>query len=250
MNQFLELLNYATPDLIALIIIATGVALQSLVGIGYGLVAAPLLFLMNPQFIPSPILILGFFLSLLMVLRDRTQIVLRRVQPAILARMPGAILGAMLLSWVSLPVLQIFFGSALLFAVMVSALKLRLKLTPINLFAGGFCSGILGTATSVGGPPMALIYAHQPKSLARTDLGLFFLVGTPISLVALWLNGELLINHWLLSLKMLPGVWIGFYLSRYFDHLLNANRTKMLMFSFAGISGLVLIMKGVQYLMV
>lgn len=217
---------YSYPELLALIIVSLGIALQSLIGIGYGLIAAPLLFLIDERYVPGPILVLGFCLSLLMVIRERQQLSWRRISPAIICRVPGAFIGALILTLVSQHWLQLLFGGTLLLAVLLSWKTFSIQTTPLSLAIGGFFSGVLGTATSVGGPPIALVYAGQDKITARSELAAFFLIGTPVSVAALIYSGSMLREDFLLSLKILPGVFIGFLLARYLDHHLTAAKVK------------------------
>ncbi|MDO3384260.1 TSUP family transporter, partial [Gilvimarinus sp. SDUM040013] len=106
---------YTQPELLALLIVTCGIVLQTWFGIGFGLVAAPLLFLINPAYVPGPVLILGTSLSVLVVsrltlIKNQGELSWRRVTPAIIARLPGAWLGALLL--VSIPAwsLSLLFG--------------------------------------------------------------------------------------------------------------------------------------------
>lgn len=107
---------YTPTDILALLLVSAGISLQSWFGIGFGLVAAPLLYLINPAYVPAPVLILGFCLSLLMVRRTRGQVQWSRITPAILARLPGAWLGAVLLAAIPGWSLSLLFGVCLLAA--------------------------------------------------------------------------------------------------------------------------------------
>ena len=55
----------------------------------------------------------------------------------------------------------------------------------------GLLSGLAGTATSIGGPPVALLYQHRPPQQIRSTLAVVFTVGAAISLVGIWLGGHL-----------------------------------------------------------
>ena len=59
---------------------------------------------------------------------------------------------------------------------------------PDNLVAAGAVSGVMGTATSIGGAPMALIWqGHQGRRL-RGTMSAFFMVGSAISVAAAGLS--------------------------------------------------------------
>ena len=55
--------------LIAFVIVYIASTAQSVFGMGWGMIAAPLLALLNPSLIPSTIVFLGFFASLLRSIR-------------------------------------------------------------------------------------------------------------------------------------------------------------------------------------
>ena len=50
--------------IIAFVIVFVASTAQSVFGMGWGMIAAPLLALMNPELIPSTIVFLGFFAAL------------------------------------------------------------------------------------------------------------------------------------------------------------------------------------------
>lgn len=240
---------YSYPELLAVIIVSVGIALQSIIGIGYGLVAAPLLFLIDERFVPGPILVLGFCLSLLMVLKERQQLSWRRITPAIVFRIPGSLIGAFILTLVSQHWLQLLFGSTLLMAVLLSWKAFSIQTTSFSLAIGGFFSGVLGTATSVGGPPIALVYTGQDKVTARSELAAFFLIGTPVSIAALVYSGSMDSEGFMLSLKILPGVFIGFLMAHYLDKYLPGSKVKTALLAVSFVAAVVVLGKGVAGLL-
>lgn len=242
---------YTMPELLALLIVTCGIVLQTWFGIGFGLVAAPLLFLINPAYVPGPILILGTSLSVLVVLRsmimkNQGELSWRRITPAIAARLPGAWLGALLL--VSIPSwsLSLLFGITLLLAVLLTWKIFKVRTTRLNIAIGGFFSGLIGTATSVGGPPMALVYQEQNRVTVRNELAAFFLIGTPFSILALIHQGNIDTQIALLSLKMLPGVFIGFWLAYRIDGKIRADSAKPVLLFVSGSAALLVIWKGIN----
>ncbi|WP_421862565.1 sulfite exporter TauE/SafE family protein [Motiliproteus sp.] len=239
-------MSYSAADLLAIAIVTVGIMLQAWGGLGFGLLAAPLLYLIDPAYVPGPILILGFSLSVLLVIRERSQLRWLGILPAALARIPGSWFGALLL--VSIPAysLSLLFGVTLLLAVLLSWRTYRVSKTPLSLMIGGFFSGLIGTATSVGGPPIALVYQEQNRIVARNELAAFFLIGTPASILMLALEGQV---DWLsleLSLKVFPGVLLGFWLANRLDGRVQANSAKPLILAVCSASALMVLYKGVQ----
>lgn len=235
---------YDYPELLALIIVFCGITLQSIIGIGYALLAAPLLFIIEPNFVPGPVLLLGFCLSCLIVSQEKSHLSWRRVLPAIITRAPGSLVGAYLLVSIPLHWLQLLFGLTLLVAVSLFWKTYSLATTPINLSIAGFLSGVLGTATSVGGPPIALVYAEQNKLTARSEIAAFFLIGTPISILSLCYAGRMGLEEVMLSVKMLPGVLTGFIAAKYLDRFVPSHKLKTLLLIVSALTALLVIGKG------
>ncbi|MGB0467488.1 MAG: TSUP family transporter [Pontibacterium sp.] len=241
---------YTFPELLALLIITCGIVLQTWFGIGFGLVTAPLLFLIDTAYVPGPILILGASLSVLtvsrlMLLQNQGELLWRRILPAIIARAPGACLGAWLLVSIPTQYLSLLFGATLLLAALLTWKVVKVQPTKTNLVIAGFFSGLIGTATSVGGPPMALVYQEQKRITIRNELAAFFLIGTPFSILALMQQGNIDGTTTILSLKMLPGVIIGFYLAHKVDGRLNSRLAKPVLLLISSASALLIIGKAV-----
>ncbi|MBU3825225.1 MAG: sulfite exporter TauE/SafE family protein [Candidatus Oceanisphaera merdipullorum] len=236
---------YSSLDMLALVIVTVSIMVQAWVGIGFGLLAAPLLYLIDPTYVPGPVLVLGWLLSVVVVLKQRHDLNWRRVLPAIVARLPGSWCGALLLVSIAPWQLSLFFGSALLLAVWLSIRSYAVPINKFSLTVAGFLSGILGTATSVGGPPMALLYQHETRLTARNEIAAFFLMGTPISILMLWLNGGADLLSGVLILKMLPGVALGFWLSRHLEQRFKAESARPAILFISGLSALVVLWQGI-----
>ncbi|NHH99885.1 TSUP family transporter [Oceanimonas sp. MB9] len=237
---------YSSPELLALLIVTGGILVQAWVGIGFGLLAAPLLYLLDPAYVPGPVLVLGWGLSLLVVLKQRHRLNWRRVWPAILARLPGSWCGALLLVTLTGWQLSLLFGGALLLAVWLSGRRYPIAPTPVGLTVAGFCSGLLGTATSVGGPPMALLYQYQPRLTTRDELAVFFLVGTPLSLLMLLAKGGPALLALPLVVKLLPGVALGFWLSRWLERRVHRDSVRPAILLISVLSALGVLWQGIR----
>lgn len=236
---------YSSLELLALLIVTISIIVQAWVGIGFGLLAAPLLYLIDPAYVPGPVLILGWLLSVVVVFKQRHSLNFRRVLPGIVARLPGSWCGALLLVSIASWQLSLFFGSALLLAVWLSLRRYSLPLNGVNLTVAGFLSGVLGTATSVGGPPIALLYQHEARLTARNEIAAFFLVGTPLSLSMLWWQGGASVLGLSLIVKMLPGVIIGFWLSRHLERVVNVESARPAILLVSAISAIVVLIQGI-----
>ncbi|MYK89610.1 MAG: TSUP family transporter, partial [Acidobacteria bacterium] len=132
-----------------------GSTLQGAIGFGMGLLAAPLLILLDPRFVPAPILACTLVLTLLMAYRERHAIDLRGIKWAMLGRVAGTVVAGGILAIVAADTLVLLFGILILAAVAMSVSGLRFAPTGRALVAAGVLSGVLGTVAAVGGPPLA-----------------------------------------------------------------------------------------------
>ena len=232
-----------TTILLISLVIGLAAALQSSIGYGLALIANPILVLINPDFIPGPVLFAVFFLSILVMLRERHSMDLNGLSWALIGRVVGAIIAAWLLLRITQHTLILLFGIMVLFAVIVSVTGLRVPMTRLNLSLAGVLAGIMGTIASIGGPPMAMVYQYEPGDRIRSTLSGFFIVGTAISMVTLASVGRFGLEEIKLGLSLLPGILIGFLLStRILPHL-KSRVIRPFILSVATVSALVVIFR-------
>lgn len=212
----------------AIATITVGATVQSSAGFGLGLVAAPILLIIEPAFIPGPLLVAGLAMALLISVRDRKGMDLRGLQVAILGRIVGIIPAIYILSTASPKVFSLIFASFVLMAVFLSLLGFSLSHTPRRLFVAGMLSGLMATVSSIGGPPIALIYQRSKGLQLRGTLSGYFTVGAALSLLALLLSGQFDWQDAQLALLLLPGIGLGFMLSRPLVRRLEQSETRPL----------------------
>ncbi len=163
------------------VVIAFGAFVQSVVGLGLGLLGAPFVALLQPSLAPTLMLWLAVPLSLFVLLAEWRHVNWWAIRWALPARIPGTALGVWLVALVSDRVLGIAVGVMVLVAVALAVRVVEVRFTPARLFLAGFAAGTSGTATSIGGPPMAILFAHRSPQETRATLSVFFFVGTVLS---------------------------------------------------------------------
>ncbi|MCE7630818.1 sulfite exporter TauE/SafE family protein, partial [Vibrio fluvialis] len=62
---------FSSTVLIAMFLIFVGSFVQTAIGFGLAVVAAPLLFMVSPDYVPAPICIVALFISLLSAMKHR-----------------------------------------------------------------------------------------------------------------------------------------------------------------------------------
>ncbi|NDE59368.1 MAG: sulfite exporter TauE/SafE family protein [Acidimicrobiia bacterium] len=107
--------------------------------------------------------------------------------------------------------------SSVAIAVIISVVTSRRgQVVPTNattLTSAGFASGFMGTVTSIGGPPMALVYKDGDPRTVRATIAAFFSIGVVITVTGFVLSGEIGHHELALTLVILPGVLAGLPLS-------------------------------------
>ncbi|MCX9190125.1 sulfite transporter TauE/SafE [Carbonactinospora thermoautotrophica] len=172
------------------LVVALGSCLQGSIGFGMNLFAVPLVALIEPVLVPVPLLILAGVLSLFVGVRERASPHVQGVGWSLLGRLPGTLAGAYAVAVLSERELAVVFGVIILVGVLLSAVGWAPHPTAPTLFTAGVASGLMGTATSVGGPPIALVYQRTPGPRVRATLSAYFVAGTAISVGTLAVFGQ------------------------------------------------------------
>lgn len=206
---------------IALAIVFFAAVLQGAVGMGFALISAPLLALVEPTLAPQAVLGTGSVLSLLVALRERHAVVRGELSWALSGYLAGALVAGGLLALLPPAALSLLFAGFILLAVVLSFLRLRIRITPASLLPAGILAGLMGTITSTSGPPLALLYQNRQGDSIRATLGLFFVAGGLLSIAILALSGRFGLAAVAHNLMLLPAVIVGFTLSGRFIPLLD-----------------------------
>jgi len=220
-----------------------GAVLQGSVGFGLGLVGVPLLVLIDPIYVPGPLLLAAFLLNLLVSGREHRDIDFRGVCWALPGRVVGAGFGAGLLLLFPRDQLSVLFGAMVLLAVGLSLSGLEIPPRPLNVFAAGTASGFMGTASAIGGAPMALVFQKQRGPRIRGTLSVIFAAGTAVSMVSLAVVGRFGLREIGAAVVLLPGIALGFLLSRGAARWLDRGFTRVAVLLTAAASGLWVILR-------
>ena len=232
-------------DLWVVVVLATtltvGAAVQGLVGLGLGLVTAPVIALVAPALMPDLMLWMAGLLPLVTLARERDQVDWRGLAWSLPARVPGTAVGVVCVATFTDQQLGFAVALMVLLAVLFTARSVVVPVTRTMLVAAGFVSGVAGTATSVGGPPLAVLYQHRPPEQIRCTLAVYFLAGAVLSLAGLGAAGALEVRAGLLALLLLPCLVVGFGLSRLVADRLRARHVRPAVLAVCATSSLVLL---------
>lgn len=232
--------------LVATIAVFAGSVVQGSTGLGLGLVAAPILLLINPIFVPGPLLVLALVISSLMTTREWRSIDRRGLGIALCGRVPGTIFAGVTISLIPNSIFGLIFGGLVLIAVLSNLSGWRAALTSRNLLTAGFASGYMGTLTSIGAPPIALVYASSDPTKSRSTMAAFFVVGSAFSLLTLVYFGRFSTEQMIASAIFLPPLFFGFWASSYAVRYIDQRIARLAVLLLSGVSAIVLIGKSLM----
>jgi uncharacterized membrane protein YfcA len=155
--------------------VAAGAALQSAVGFGFALVAAPLVFAAtSPEEAVGLMVLLAVEVNLLTLAaeRRRPRPLWGDVLPVLAWALPGALAGVALLRALDALALQLLVTAGVLVALAVQARAARAPVSDRDpprwaRPAAGLTSGALSTSTTTGGPPLVLLLMGRGVAAAR-----------------------------------------------------------------------------------
>ena len=229
-----------TSLLIAGMVLAFGALVQGIVGFGIAIVGVPIVAMVMPELVPAPLLLIAPVATMLSLIRERKHVDWRGVGWASLGRLPGGLVGVVIVD--SLPQRQFFIviGSGVLLFTVLSMITWKPRPTPGALATAGLVSGAFGTAMAIGAPPVALLYQHDQGARIRATLAAFLLVGAVMSASTLAIAGHLGGHDFALAGMLTPFILLGFALSGPARKFVD-TRIRYAVLAIAGVSALGLI---------
>ena len=229
--------------LLAFIVVGAAACVQGSVGFGLAMVAAPILLLIDQRFVPGPLVLNVLLLAALVTCRERRALKVVQIPWVTLGSALGSIFAVVALRAVTERGSSVLFGSLVLIAVVVSLSGWHISLNRRNAVLAGLASGFMGTTSSIGGPPLALLYQHQRAARIRADLSALIFLSSLFTLLALGFVGRFGVLELKLSLLLLPGLIVGFALSTVTSRLLGQRRIRPAILTIAATSGVVILIR-------
>jgi len=203
-----------TQFLLAALVVMAGSIVQAVSGVGGGFIIVPLLASIDVNFVPGPMIFASLFLSGTMAFVEREYIDYAHVIPINAGLLPGAMVGAWLLSVVSPERLGIMFGSVILAGIVIALTGISLTLTRLTAIAAGFVSGAMGASSGIGAPVLALMHQAQSGPRIRATLALYYSMASVMILVFLSLFDRFGIADIQTGLLLVPGSIVGYVISK------------------------------------
>jgi uncharacterized membrane protein YfcA len=216
-------------------------ALQASIGFGIGLLSAPIIALVDPALIPGTLIMVATLVTLIVVVREREDIDLHGTKWALIGRVPGTVAGALLLTVLPERGLAIMLALVVLAGVGLTTFGWIPLPRRRNVVLAGAASGVLGTATAIGGPPMALIWQRKEGAGLRGTMSGFFLVGSILSIAALAATGAVNGHTMVMFAVLAPAAAIGYLMSRRLNHVLDPARLRWVAIGVSALGAVLLI---------
>ena len=221
-----------------------GAAVQGTLGFGSNLLAVPVVALFEPAAVPAATTMLALPLATGMAIGERAHVDWHGVGWLMVGRIPGTGVGAPIVAVVAASTLSVLAGAAVLVAVVLSVVTTTVPVNRGTTVAAGVASGVMGTATSIGGPPLALLYQHHEGAVLRSTLAVTIGLGTVISLAGQALAGAVAGWQVLLALSLVPGIGAGLALSRLVSGRLDERWLRPAVLAFATAAAVLAIWRG------
>ncbi|WP_106847931.1 sulfite exporter TauE/SafE family protein [Blastococcus sp. Marseille-P5729] len=225
------------------LLVGIGAVVQGVIGLGMALIASPVIALLDQSLVPGMLIITSIALPVLTLIREHDDIDWKGLAWAFPWRFAGTALGTWLVVVATPDVLGLMVGVFVISAVVLSVIRWKPRPSPAALSIGALVSGVGGTATSIGGPPMALVYQNQRPSMLRCTMAVYFLIGSIVSLSALAFAGELSGHQVRIGLAVLPFVTVGFIGSLWVRNRVDPERIRTGVLAVSALASIVLILR-------
>lgn len=225
-----------------------GALVQGSIGFGLNLIVVPAIAVVRPEALPAAAIVLALPMTFGSAAREWRFADRAAIAWVTLGRLPGVAAGAWIVAALDAGAFSVLVGATVVAAALASLLSPRFEITPRAQAFAGFLGGVFGTTTSIGGPPLALLYQHAPGPVVRSTLGAAMLLGSVLSLGALALADEVGALHLRFGLAMIPPVLLGLLASRWLHAWLDQGWIRPAVLLLCTLSGLVVILDRLQRL--
>ena len=198
-----------------LVITCAAATLQSTIGFGFAILSVPVLSLIDPRMAPVPQLLLIVPLTAGMLIREWHSLDLGGVGWVIFGRVLGAGLGVALLMVADQLILDLSIAAIVLSAVGALTFVKTIPRNRVTETIAGTISGTGALVSSIGGPPLALLYRDAGGSTLRSSLAAIFAIGLVITISARVSGGLITLDDVIIALCLVPSVGLGLFFSKF-----------------------------------
>ena len=234
-----------TPVLLLGLALLAGAFVQSSIGFGMAVVAAPFIIIATPELMPGALLVTSFSLPVVQLAHGPRDIAWRSLGWALAARLLVTPLGVAAVALLSVRAISVVTGVLILVTVAASVSALEVRPTPLNSAVAGAIAGFSGTAASIGGPFLALVLQHERPTRVRATLSAFFLVGALMAVAGLAIAGEFTRHQLFAGLAWIPFIGVGYALAAPARARLDRDRLRKAVLVFCVVASVSVIVRAV-----
>ena len=232
------------PLVLALgIALGAGAFVQSAIGFGMSIVAAPFIVVFAPDLVPGALLVTSFSLPVVQLGLAPIDIAWRSMSWALLGRLLLTPVGVVAVALLSVRSISIAVAVLILLTVATSLTTIEIRNTPVTAGAAGALAGVSGTATSIGGPFLALVLQHEKPERVRATLAAFFLLGSAVSAAALAMAGEFTQHQLVSGLVWIPFLLVGYAAAAPLRARLDTERLRRAVLAFSVVAGVSILIR-------
>lgn len=214
---------------------------QGSTGMGFALIAAPVIGLVDAALLPVVLLVQMLPLNAYVAWRERHALDLRGISWVSAGRVVGTFGGLWVLLMVTERAFSLLVGISTVVAVLVTLLAPAFRPGGPAFVSAGLVTGVTETATGIGGPPLALVFQHHGAAALRASVAVCFLVGEIVSLTVLGVSGSIGRDQVMTALLLVPAVLVGAVASRVTHQRLDGPLMRRVVLAIALASGVLVI---------
>lgn len=224
-----------------LFVAAAGIS--GVIGFGGGLATVPFLVLLNPKFIPVPMVLASPFVSGLIFWRERESISITAVKWTAVGLIPGIAIGILTLVSVSQKTLGVFISLLLLAAIGLQMISANPKQTGSTLLGGGVLAGFMANTVGMPGVALAVSMNRFEGPTFRSTLNVCVVLMTVISATVLGATNQIESSHLLAAAVFVSAAVVGLLISGPIRHVVDRRGTTKIVYAVSVIGALTLLIR-------
>lgn len=233
--------------------ILLGAVVQGVVGTGLALTAVPVLAWLAPALVPVGILVAALPIAVTGAFRERAHTDVPAVSWVMAGRLPGGLVGAVAIAMLPVRGLQVVVATTVLLAVLAAVVTDARSVVEegprrprrSTMVLAGVLSGVGGTTSGIGGPPVAIVFRNVGGPAIRSTLSIVLVLGAVLSILSLALVGEVTLPRLAAGAALIPLVMVGYVVAGHLRGRLHASGVRVFVLVISSVAGLGLLVDAV-----
>ncbi len=228
-----------------LILIVIGGTIGGALGFGGGIVIIPFLILINPDFVPVPIVLMTPVFTGLVAFREWRWVDLSVLKWISIGFVPALAVGSFTLIATSTETLGVLISLLLLAVIGMQIARPQLKHTTSTLVFGGVLGGFMANTVGIPTVGLALAMSNLKGPTFRSTLNTCATVLTMISIVVLASTNQINRTDLITATVLMLGSTVGFFLSGPARHIVDRRGISQLVYAVSALGAASLLIRSV-----